>query len=101
MNGEVLSVVLFFVIVNLIAFFSMMIDKIQSRKSGSTRISEGLLFFMATFFGSVGVYTGMFTFRHKTRKWYFIIGIPLLVLQNISFLYIVYSYLREIVDFIS
>jgi uncharacterized membrane protein YsdA (DUF1294 family) len=52
-----------------------------------------MLFFMATAFGSLGVYVGMFTFRHKTQKWYFIIGIPLLIMQNSAFLYVVYSFL--------
>lgn len=99
-QDQFFGMLLFFAIVNLIAFFSMMIDKMQSRKSGSTRISEGLLFFMATFFGSVGVYAGMFVFRHKTRKWYFIVGIPMLMFQNISFLYVVYGYVKEIVNFL-
>lgn len=72
----------------------MWIDKIKSRKNDVTRISEGLLFFMAVFFGSIGVYAGMFTFRHKTKKWYFILGIPLVILQNISFLWMTYHLLN-------
>lgn len=82
----------FFTIINLLAFFIMFLDKIKSKKNGVERISEGLLFFMATVFGSVGVYGGMFAFRHKTRKWYFVLGIPLLVLQNIAILYLMYLY---------
>jgi uncharacterized membrane protein YsdA (DUF1294 family) len=69
----------------------MFLDKNKSRKVGAERISEGLLFFMATVFGSVGVYAGMFAFRHKTRKWYFIVGIPILMVQNISLLYLLYA----------
>lgn len=76
--------------VNLIAFLIMLSDKSRSRKSGAERISEGMLFFMAAAFGSIGIYLGMFVFRHKTRKWYFIIGIPLLIFQNISTLYLIY-----------
>jgi uncharacterized membrane protein YsdA (DUF1294 family) len=71
----------------------MLLDKIQSRKNNTERISEGLLFFLATIFGSVGVYAGMLVFRHKTKKWYFIIGIPLLMIQNIVFLYLLSMYL--------
>jgi len=86
-------IITFFLIVNLLAFLIMLFDKIKSQKNNSRRISEGVLFFMATAFGSLGVYAGMFTFRHKTRKWYFIIGIPLLLIQSIACLYLVYTLL--------
>ena len=87
------SVMIFFLAVNVLAFLVMLWDKMQSRKSGAERISEGLLFFMATMFGSIGVYLGMFVFRHKTRKWYFVIGIPMLILENMAFLAYVSPYL--------
>jgi uncharacterized membrane protein YsdA (DUF1294 family) len=83
--------IIFFLAVNLIAFFIMLADKIRSAKPGAERISEGMLFFLAAAFGSVGVYAGMFVFRHKTRKWYFLIGIPLLIAQNAAAIYLVYS----------
>ena len=57
-------------------------------RSGADRTPEGLLFFMAAVFGAIGVYAGMFTFRHKTKKWYFLLGIPLLILQNLTTLYL-------------
>jgi len=69
----------------------MMIDKIKASSQDSERISEGMMFFLATIFGSLGVYAGMFAFRHKTRKWYFLIGIPMLILQNCAILYLVYK----------
>lgn len=84
----------FFVITNVIAFFMMWFDKVKANKKGSKRISEGMLFFMATMFGSVGVCGGMFIFRHKTRKWYFIVGIPFLIIQNIALLWTIYSFLK-------
>ncbi|MFZ3031432.1 MAG: DUF1294 domain-containing protein [Candidatus Moraniibacteriota bacterium] len=88
------SVVLaFFVAVNLMAFLIIWWDKVRSRKVGAERISEGLLFFMATMFGSVGVYAGMFVFRHKTQKWYFLMGIPMLIAENAAFLYLVVAQL--------
>ena len=82
-----------FVFINLVAFFMMLADKARSRKAGAERLSEGILFFMATMFGSIGVYVGMFAFRHKTRKWYFIIGIPTLMVENMAFLYCLSRYL--------
>ncbi len=78
-----------FIAINLIAFLIMIWDKNRSRNKNNKRISEGILFFMAICFGSIGVYTGMFAFRHKTQKWYFLIGIPLSIIQNISLIYLI------------
>jgi uncharacterized membrane protein YsdA (DUF1294 family) len=65
-------------------------DKRKSiRGNGQKRTPEGIIFFFAAAFGSIGVYLGMLTFRHKTKKWYFQIGIPLLILQNLTLLYLV------------
>ncbi len=89
MNISFSPVGVFFALVNVTAFLVILWDKRQSRRSGALRISEGMLFFLATMFGSVGVYAGMFTFRHKTRKWYFLIGIPMLIVENSAFLYLV------------
>jgi len=93
MGTNFLGIIIFFLAINLLAFLLMFLDKVKSRKNNAERISEGMLFFMATAFGSVGVYVGMFAFRHKTQKWYFILGIPLLILQNSAFLYLAYSFL--------
>ena len=79
-----------FVVINIIAFLIMLSDKIKSVNSETERISEGMLFFMAAMFGALGVYAGMFAFRHKTRKWYFLLGIPLLIIQNAAVVYLVY-----------
>lgn len=74
--------------VNIIAFYVMFNDKRRSMLKGNPdRTPEGFIFFLATAFGSVGVYLGMQTFRHKTRKWYFQLGIPLLIIQNLATLY--------------
>ena len=89
-----LGLVGFFLLMNAGAFLGMALDKRRSRKSGAERIPEGLLFFLATMFGSVGVWLGMFTFRHKTQKWYFILGIPLLIAENIAFLMVIWQWFR-------
>lgn len=84
-----------YLLINIIAFVIMLLDKMKSRNSDSERISEGLLFFMAVAFGAIGVYAGMFVLRHKTRKWYFLIGIPLVIVQNFSLLYFLYNFSQE------
>lgn len=93
MDEQLWAIIIFFFVVNVSAFLIMLFDKIESRKKGAGRISEGLLFFMAVAFGSVGVYLGMFVFHHKTNKWYFFVGIPIAIIQNIAFLYLAYGYL--------
>ncbi len=80
-----------FGVMNGVAFLLMLWDKRQSRQSGAERISEGMLFFLATAFGSIGILLGMFVFRHKTRKWYFLIGIPLLIVENLALLSVISS----------
>lgn len=95
MDANLIGIIIFFTAINLIAFLIMLFDKIQSSKGSAERISEGLMFFMAAAFGSIGVYTGMHIFRHKTKKWYFIIGIPLVIIQNIAFLYLAYLFLSN------
>lgn len=94
MQDYLIYFIIFFGITNAIAFLMMWIDKVKANKKGAQRISEGMLFFMATVFGSVDVYGGMFAFRHKTRKWYFVVGIPFLIVQNIALLFLVYSFLK-------
>ena len=72
------------------AFFIIAKDKRTSiRGNGKRRTPEGKLFFLAAMFGSVGVYLGMLIFRHKTKKWYFQLGIPLLIVQNVATIYLV------------
>jgi len=99
MNTNLLIVLSVFALVNLIAFLIMLVDKIRSAKQGAERISEGLLFFLAAAFGSLGIYAGMFIFHHKNRKWYFLIGIPLLFLENLAFVYLLYLWPIQMLKF--
>lgn len=93
MNDQILGIIIFFAVINAAAFFVMLLDKVQARKKNAERISEGMLFFLAAAFGSVGVFAGMLAFRHKTQKWHFLIGIPLLMLENCASLYVMHTFL--------
>lgn len=74
-----------FIVINIMAFILVGSDKRKSIRGGSyDRTPEGHIFFLAIMFGAVGVYAAMHCFRHKTRKWYFQLGIPLLVVENIA-----------------
>lgn len=70
--------VIYLAAVNLIGFFMMAADKRKAKKSLS-RISEKSLFAVSWVGGSLGVYSGVFTFRHKTMHRSFTIGIPFMM----------------------
>ncbi len=81
-----------FAAINVVAFLVMAHDKRKAvRGHNAERAPEGFMFFLATMFGSIGVYLGMLVFRHKTRKWYFQLGIPLLILQNLATVYVIWE----------
>lgn len=59
--------IIYLIIINLITFLAMFIDKKKAEQS-KWRISEKALFILAIFGGSVGGIAGMYIFRHKTKK---------------------------------
>ena len=73
---------LILLIFNFISFILVGLDKKQSTKEG-LRFPEAWFFFISVFFASLGVFLGMFVFRHKTHKIYFSIGIGILLIQQI------------------
>ncbi len=73
----------YLILINLIAFFAMLSDK-RRAIDGRWRISEAMLFFLAVVGGSVGAILGMYCFRHKTKRWYFVCGMPVILLLQIA-----------------
>ena len=71
---------------NLLAFALMGFDKRRARK-GLWRIPERPPFLAALLGGSVGAIAGMWTFHHKTRHWYFVYGMPLILLAQLAAAY--------------
>jgi len=75
-GGIVMVVVIgYLVVINLIGFVIMGVDKKRAIK-GAWRISEASLFMTAVLGGSLGCILGMQKFRHKTKHWYFKYGMP-------------------------
>lgn len=65
----------------------MALDKFFAQKH-MWRISELTLFFIAAVGGSLGSWVGMYLFRHKTKHYKFVIGIPVIILcQAVFFFY--------------
>ena len=81
------NIIIYFLIINLIGFLVMYIDK-QKAKKGKWRIPEKTLFIITGLGGGIGTIIGMYTFRHKTQKIAFVIGFPLItILEIIAIIY--------------
>lgn len=74
---------LYLVMMNLAAFALMGMDKSRARRH-AWRIPEKTLFLSAALGGSVGAILGMQVFRHKTKHWYFVVGMPLILILQLA-----------------
>jgi len=83
-----LSVIMIYLsVVNIIGFGIMGIDKFKAKK-GLWRIPESTLFLMAIIGGSIGSILGMYLFRHKTRHWSFVYGMPAILIIQLLILFV-------------
>ena len=69
------------VVASLCAFVMCIYDKRAAVKN-KRRISEKALFIVSIFGGALGMLLGMFLVRHKTRRWYFVLIVPLLIVLH-------------------
>lgn len=76
-------IVLYLLIINAISLLLMLADKRKARKN-LWRIPEKTLFTAALFGGSLGSILGMYLFRHKTKHWYFVLGMPAILLAQLT-----------------
>ena len=74
---------IYFLIVNVIGFFLMGIDKLRAKKQ-VWRVPEKTLFLLALIGGSIGTNVGMYVFRHKTKHWYFVVGMPIILIAQVA-----------------
>lgn len=81
------NIIIYLAVINILLFLIMWWDKHEA-KVGDWRVSEKTLFIFAFLGGSIGGLVGMYLFRHKTKKWYFKFGFPIvLILQIIVIIY--------------
>lgn len=81
--GVITYIVSYLIIINLIGFVIMGVDKLKAKKR-AWRIPESTLFVVALIGGSLGTTIGMHVFHHKTRHWYFLYGMPAILLIQIA-----------------
>ena len=70
---------IYLVIVNIAALILFGVDKSRAVHH-RWRIPEATLFLSALIGGGIGAWVGMYLFHHKTRKWYFVVGIQAIVI---------------------
>lgn len=73
----------YLLLINAAAFMLMLADKRKAIKN-RWRIPERTLILSAALGGSIGALLGMYTFRHKTKHLKFTLGIPAILIAQIS-----------------
>ena len=69
---------IYLAVMNVIGVAVMWLDKKRARLH-RWRIPEKVLFGVSLLGGSAGTWAGMYLFRHKTKHWYFVAGMPLIL----------------------
>ena len=72
----------YFIAINIIKFIAFGVDK-QKAIEQKSRIRIITLLGLSFIGGAIGGWIAMYTFRHKTKKDYFTVGLPLIVLMHI------------------
>lgn len=76
----------YLLIINIVTFATFAIDKIAAIRH-KTRIKVATLLVLSFVGGSIGALIGMYLLRHKTKKYYFTIGVPLMLIMQIVGIY--------------
>ena len=77
-------------VINLLTFIVYGADKRRARK-GKWRVPEKTLFLLPLLGGRIGALLGMRVFHHKTKHWYFVWGIPAILLAQIALAVWIYT----------
>lgn len=77
------NLIIYLITINIIGFLVMYIDK-QKAKKGTWRIKEMTILVITILGGGVGTIAGMYTFRHKTKKLKFTVGLPTILIAEIA-----------------
>lgn len=77
-----MKALIYFGIMNLLGLIVMGVDKWKA-KHNAWRIPEKTLFLVSILGGSIGTWAGMYLFRHKTKHWYFVVGMPLILVVQV------------------
>ena len=76
-------ILIYFAVISLVTAIVTAIDKYKAKK-GAFRISEATFFILALLGGSLGEYLTMKAIRHKTLHKRFMIGLPIIMLLQLT-----------------
>ena len=79
---------IYLAVVNILTIIVFGVDKMNA-KSNRQRVRIVTLLGLAFIGGSVGALIGMYGFHHKTKKAYFTVGVPLILLMQVVVLFYV------------
>ena len=79
---------IYLAVVNILTIIVFGVDKMNA-KSNRQRVRIVTLLGLAFIGGSVGALIGMYGFQHKTKKDYFTVGVPLILLMQVVVLFYV------------
>ena len=86
------NIIIYLLVINLIAFLAMGLDKWKAKRD-AWRIPEQTLMSLVLLGGGIGGIAGMYTFRHKTKKPRFFVGFPVILIVEIALvIYILLNY---------
>ena len=85
-----LILLIYLLVINIIGFLLMGIDKYKAKKR-AFRFPEATLFTIALIGGSLGSTLGMFIFHHKTRHWYFLYGMPAILILQLAIAFLLFQ----------
>jgi uncharacterized membrane protein YsdA (DUF1294 family) len=68
----------------------MKLDKKFAQRN-QRRISEKSLLIIAIIGGSIGIWTGMFWSKHKTKKFKFMFGIPFIIFIQANIYWLIFK----------
>lgn len=74
---------LWILVLSMADYVLMGVDKWKARR-GAWRVPEKTFFLVAILGGTPGAILGMWTFRHKTRHWYFKWGLPAILVAQVA-----------------
>ena len=83
-------IISYLVMMNALGLAVMGLDK-KKAISNQWRIPEKTLFLVSAIGGSIGTLLGMYLFRHKTKHWYFVIGMPLILTIHLVLGWLIYT----------
>ena len=81
-----ISITAILFLINLAGLITVSVDKHKARKR-RWRIPERTFFLLSLIGASPGVFLGLLLFRHKTRHWNFMLGIPAIFFLQLAVLY--------------